>query len=201
MNGFTIGIDRYHDCVWSMTVEHDAGTTFISHTNSLNLLLRFFFFKHFFLVFPASVGFLASVGYSEWQGTLYIYIQKCWLLAGDVCFFFFLRSLPLLFCWWWWEQPGCMPGREGAAPPPNPLQLWDFWYEIVWHLWFCFCCFFLFVTLFVVCSCWWFAIDCYIVCYVIRNNVCDIILYFDIFWYPLWYFFSFATRFLTWCCF
>ena len=32
------------------------------------------------------------------------------------------------------------------------------------------------MILFLVCSCLWFAIACYIVCHVVRDNVCDIIL-------------------------
>ena len=82
-----------------------------------------------------------------------------------------------------------------SASPPNPPPALRF---LIWN------CMTLFGFVFVVvsscllhCSSFvvagGFAIDCYIVCYVIRDNVCDIILYFDIFWYPLWYFFSFAT--------
>ena len=134
---------------------------------------------------------------------IYIYIQKCWLLAGDVCFFFCCGRCRCCFAGGGGSsRAACLGGRVQRLPPEPPSSFEIFDMKLYDTLWFCFCCcFFLFVTLFVVCSCWWFAIDCYIVCYVIRDNVCDIILYFDIFWYPLWYFFSFATRFLTWCCF
>ena len=56
---------------------------------------------------------------------------------------------------------------------------------------------FVIVILFLVCSCWWFAVVCYsIVCYVVRDNVCDSIVY-DI----LHDIVLFHTWFLTLCCF
>ena len=69
-----------------------------------------------------------------------------------------------------------------AASPQPPLQLWDL-YDI---LWFCFCCcFLLFVIVFLVCSCWWFAIAC-----------CNFAMWFVIIfvmilfmWHLLWYVF------------
>ena len=73
-----------------------------------------------------------SVGYSTYRRMTRNYIEMlafglCWLQV-IFCFFLFMLLL-LLFCC----CLGCIPG-EGAAPCPQTLlQLWDFWYEILWH--------------------------------------------------------------------
>ena len=157
--------------------------------------------------FLASVCFFAFVGFwlllAFWLCWLFniskndqeLYRNAAFWLAlasGDFCFFFFFLLL-LLFCWWWWwwwwwwwEQPGLHAWGGGAAPSPTPPALrsltWNsVTFLVLFLLLFLVVCYTVscydILVLFLVCICWWFAIACYIVCYVVRDNDCDIILY------------------------